>query len=304
MKITPLRTGTLLLVMIFAASIALGQRPRPTPRPPAKAKSIIFNVTNDGKSLEPIAYVERGKLVEATYNPDANKSFVSTYYKTNTPYTLVFGGANDGKATVTKSNIASDCAKNMAHVKTQTTRAKLKGIVTALATNMKVAAGPGTRRPPTAAERTEIEKLVKAEFTKQKVSAASQKDLRYHNLTALDVNKDGKAELVGSYWLAPNDKERHLLFFIAEKNSAGKYVFGHSEYSHVTPDKVMTGDVKDTDQGVYHELLIDVLDYDNDGTSEIFTVIQAFEGNNFHAFRKQGGKWVKSFEAYNYRCAF
>jgi hypothetical protein len=66
----------------------------------------------------------------------------------------------------------------------------------------------------------------------------------------------------------------------------------------------MSGDVKDTDDGVYHELLIDVFDYDNDGTSEVFTILKAFEGNNFHAFRKQGGKWVKSFEAYNYHCAY
>ena len=42
-----------------------------------------------------------------------------------------------------------------------------------------------------AAERGEIESLVRAEFVKQKVPAAAAKNLKYHNLTAIDVNADG-----------------------------------------------------------------------------------------------------------------
>jgi hypothetical protein len=248
--------------------------------------------------MEPIAYISNGKLVEA---PPQN-NFTSLYYKPKSSYSVVFGGVSNGKAGVVKA-MTGDCGGNRAEAAVQS-KATLSNIVMALATNAKVDNGTGVRRKPTAAERTEVETLVKAEFTKQKVSAAMQKDLRYQNLTAIDVDKDGTAELVGSYWLGPNDKDRRLLFFIADKGASGKYSFGYSEYQHVTPDKVMSGDVKNLDDGIYHELLLDTLDVDGDGTNEIFTIIAAFEGNNFHAFRRQGGKWVKTFESYNYHCAF
>lgn len=298
----------MVLVLLSAISVSMAQKPRSTPRPtpkpvPGKPRPIVFAVIEGGKMIEPIAYIANGKLAEATNSASGQNSFNSIYYKPNTNYTVVFGGAASGKFSVTKSNANADCSTNLAYGTLQS-KAKLNDIVMALATNTKVPAGPGYRRLPTAAERAEIDKLVKAEFTKQKVSAAMQKDVHYQNLTALDVDKDGQAELVGSYWLAPSAKDRRLLFFIADKGASGKYSFGYSEYQHVTPDKVMSGDVKDLDGGIYHELLIDVLDYDADGTGEIFTMISAFEGNNFHAFRRQGGKWVKSFEAYNYHCAY
>lgn len=287
----------LLLVLLFAVSISLAQKPRPKPTPPAKPRTAVFAVMNSGKSIEPIAFISNGKLVEANA-----QNFGATYYKPKTSYTGVFGGVSSGKFNVTKA-MTGECSGNRGDG-TFSSKAKLSDLVMALATSAKVGGGNGVRRLPTAAERTEVEKLVKAEFTKHKVSAAAQRDLRYQNLTAMDVDKDGRAELIGSYWLAPSAKDRRLLFFIADKDAAGKYSFGFSEYQHVTPDKVMSGDVKDTDKGIYHELLIDALDYDSDGVSEIFTMIQAFEGNNFHAFRRQGGKWVKSFESYNYHCAF
>lgn len=305
MKIMPIkRIGISLLILLFAVFVSQAQKPRYTPKPRPKPKSIVFAVINSGKWIEPVAYIANGKLTDATNSAGGEASaFASIYYKPKTSYTVVFGGAANGKFTVSKSNVNSDCSTNLADGTTQS-KARLNKVVMALATNAKVAAGTGYRRLPTAAERAEIEKLVRAEFTKQKVPAAMQKDLHYQNLTAIDVNKDGKAEMVGSYWLAPSAKDRRLLFFIAEKDGYGKYSFGYSEYQHVTPDKVMSGDVKDTDGGIYHELLIDYMDYDGDGTGEIFTIIQAFEGNNFHVFRRQGGKWVKTFEAYNYHCAF
>lgn len=297
-KISIYRTGTLILISLLAVSFAIAQKPRPTPKPPVKPKSIIFAVTDSGRELEPIAYVSGGKLSEAP--PQTN--FSSLYYKPKASYTVVFGGVSNGTASVVKA-MTGDCGGHRAEAAVQS-KATLNNIVMALATNAKVDSGTGVRRKPTPAERTEVEKLVRAEFTKQKVPAAMQKDLRYQNLTALDIDKDGDAEMVGSYWLAPNDKDRRLLFFIADKGASGKYSFGYSEYQHLLPKDVMSGDVKDTDQGIYHELLIDVLDYDGDGAGEIFTMISAFEGNNFHAFRRQGGKWVKTFETYNYHCAF
>jgi hypothetical protein len=269
-------------------------------------KQIIFAVLNDGRALEPIVMVEKGKIVELESNAENGwKDFSKMYYTPKTTYNLIFGGIANGKVSVVSAAPDSDCAANMATVTTTSAKAKLKGLVMALATDVPVKAGSlGTRRTPTVAERTEIEKLVRAEMTKQKVSAANLKGLRYHNLTALDVNNDKTAEFVGSYWLPLTKTSRAMLFFIAEKGSDGKYSLSHSEFNSVKQDDVMSGDIKDLDTGIYHELLLDVFDIDGDGTAEIFTIGKAFEGNNFHIYKRESGKWTLAKEVYNYHCGY
>ncbi len=269
-------------------------------------KPIIFAVLNDGRALEPIIQVEKGKIVELESNAENGwKDFAKIYYKPRATYNLIFGGNASGKVTVVKSAPESDCAANMAEATTASPKAKLKGLLMALATDVPIKKkGLGTRRVPTLAERTEIEKLVRDEMTKQKVSAANLKGLRYHNLTALDVDNDKKAEFVGSYWLPTTKTERALLFFIAEKGADGKYVLSHSEFKLIKQDDVMSGDITDLDKGIYHELLLDAFDIEGDGTAEIFTIGQAFEGNNFQIYKRDTGKWTMAKEVYNYHCGY
>ncbi len=297
-------TVSVLFVMVLVSLIA-AQRKRSPAKP--KPKSVIFAVLNDGQTLEPIAAIDKGELVASVggdSEPKPLTSFVNTYYKPQTTYNLIFGGAMNGKVTVKSSNPNSDCGKNLATVTTQSAKAKLKGMVMGLATN-EITLKPvkGVRRLPTAAERTEIESLVRAEFAKQKVSANALKKLRYYNLTALDLDDDGEAEMVGSFWVESSAKERNILFFIAEKNS-GKYKFGFSEYKKITPDEIMSGDLKDLDTGIGSELLLDALEYNGDTTAEVFTINKAFEGNNFHVYSRQDRKWTRVFESYNYHCAY
>ena len=275
------------------------------PKTKVPVKQVIFAVTDGGKRIEPIAAVDGGKLVDTDETADESKpkNFASTYYKPKTAYPIIFGGAADGVVSVTKSNIGIECGGSTADVVSRPVKAKLSGLVMALATPAGKHGTSGYRRRPTPGERKEIETLVRDEFRKQGAPAAALTSLRYHNLTALDVDGDDVPEFVGSYWIAPSDKERRLLFFIAERN-AGKPSFAVSDYSLVKPDDVMTGEVKDLDTGVGHELLLDVLDYDADGVKEIFSVGQAFEGNNYHVYKRAGGKWTKVYETYAYRCAY
>ncbi len=298
-------TVSVLFVMDLVSLIA-AQRKRSPAKP--KPKSVIFAVLNDGQTLEPIAAIEKGKLVASVggdSEPKPLTSFVNTYYKPQTTYNLIFGGAMNGKVTIKSSSPNSDCGKNLATVTTQSAKAKLKGMVMGLATNeTTLKPAKGVRRLPTATERSEIESLVRAEFTKQNVSANALKKLRYYNLTTLDVDDDGEAEMVGSFWVESSAKERNLLFFIADKDSGGKYKFGFSEYKKVTPEEVMSGDLKDLDTGIGSELLLDALEYNGDTTAEIFTINKAFEGNNFHVYSRQDGKWTRVFENYNYHCAY
>jgi hypothetical protein len=300
----------LLAVICFSATAIFAQKTAEgKTAPPAKQDKIIFAVSGGGGQIEPIAFIESGHLVN-TVGGDAGenelKAFSALYYPAKSTYDLIFGGMPAGKIEIVSSNPASDCGKNIANVSVQSVKARLKGQIMALATNaLPKTAASGVRRTPTPAEKAEIEKLVRAEFTRKKVSAAAQKVLHYQNLTVLDTDKDGKAEIVGSYYANTSATDRALLFFIAEKNAEGKYVFGISSFERVAQKDLMGGaEIKNIDDGIYHELLLDILDYDNDGKSDIFTVKSGFEGNTFFVYHHNAGKWVKVLETSNYHCAF
>jgi len=290
--------GWLVLFSMFAPVLA--QRGR---------KPIIFAVLGGGSTLEPIAYIEKGELTATVGGGDEMKDIVAfnkSFYKPGGTYRLIFGGTNAGTVTIKNSDANAECSKNTAFITAQTTKTKLGGNVMALATDaVAKKAASGLRRKPTPAERSEIEALVRAELAKQKVSAAAIKNMKYQNLTALDVDNDKKPDFVGSFWAETAKSQRGLLFFIAEKNEAGKYKFSFTEYRTIKPEDIMSGaDIKSVDEGVYQELLLDVFDYDGDGVSEIFTYIQGLEGAGFNAYKRENGSWKRVFEGSNYHCAF
>ncbi len=301
-QLNPWKLLVITAAIATAVQIGVGQKAKPAAKP---TKSIIFAVLSDGGMLEPIAYINKGKLEPAVNGSDEQSiiaAFNRTYYKPGAVYKLIFGAAAGGSVTVKTSDSKAECSPNMAQTTTKSTGAPLKGLVMALATNAPVKAGSrSTRRRPSPAERSEIETLVKAEFTRQKAPSAA---LHYHNLTALDVDNDGKSELIGSYWVEIDKTTRGLLFFVAEIGSNGKYSFGHRDYRSVPQSEVMSGDIKDVDDGIYNELLLDAFDYDGDGVAEIFTYTQSFEGAGFSAYKRTGGTWAQAYEVANYHCGY
>lgn len=268
------------------------------------SRPIIFAVLNGGTTLEPLALIDKGKLenpVNGSDDAPALTAFGRSYLRKGTAYKLVFGGANGGAATIKSWDPGSECAKNLGMATTKATKTPLKGFVMALATNAPIKSTTSYRRKPTAAEKTEADTLARTEYAKHKLTP---KALRYHNLTALDLENDGKAELVGSYWVEIDKLTRGLLFFIATKGANGKYSVGYTEYRSVDQGSVMSGEIKSVDEGVYHELLLDVFDFDGDGNSEVFTYTQSFEGAGFTAYSKSGSKWNKIYEFSNYHCGY
>lgn len=295
-----------LTISLLSVSIFAQRRGRSNVQP--KTKTVVFAVLNDGKTIEPIGAIDKGELGALELTDEDGKVLIDihkTFYKPKTRYNLVFGSANKGSVSVVKSDPKADCAANMATVNTVSSTAKIKGFVMGLATNKTIAkTASGVRRLPTAAERREIEDLVRGEFIKQGVSGNDAGKMKYHNLTAIDVDADGRAEMVGSFWTGDSAIERNLLFFIAEKQKNGKYAFGYSEFRKIIPNEVMSGELKDLDDGIYHELLLDSLEYNGDKTAEIFTLVRGFEGNTFKVYSKRDGKWTQVFERSNYHCAY
>ncbi|MGD9589449.1 MAG: hypothetical protein AB7Q37_13630 [Pyrinomonadaceae bacterium] len=295
--------GIAAFILTTATVPVIAQRAR-TAAP--KLKPVVFAVLDDGKTLEPIAFITNGKLSGSEegqgglFDGDALKA----YFAPKKSYSIVFGGSADGKTVVVKRN-TGECSGTSAETISTPVKARLKGFVMALATSAPVTLkAPAFRRLPTPAERSSAESLVRTEFLKQKLSTEAANKIDYHNLTAIDVDRDGKAELVGTFWAVPKENERATLFFIAEQDANGKYAMTLSEVEHYTVEKIMSGDVKDLDQGIYHTLLLDYMDVDGDGVGEIFTTAQAFEGRHFETYKRAEGKWKSVSTSYNYRCGY
>jgi hypothetical protein len=271
------------------------------------SQKAIFAVLNDGKTLEPIAFIEKGKLKEIhnAGTPEKPFDFVKAYYKPKNKLNLIFAGANAGTATVVKDFKDSDCAGNQAEISVVSSKVKPKGNLMALATDaIPMKNAKLQRKLPTAAERTNINELVMKELITNKVPIKNTGELRYHNLTKLDVDGDGLGEFVGTYWYNSGAKKRSLLFFIAESDKNGLITIGFNRFQDVEEENVMSGDVKDVDNGIYHELLLDMFDYDGDGQNEIFTISSGFEGSNFNVYKRVAGKWTQVLETSNYHCGY
>lgn len=289
---------TFFFVILLLVTSAVAQKP----------SKKIFAVVNDGKQVEPVAFVVNGKLTgigDDVVRAENNPQFAKTHYKPRTKYNLIFGGANAGTVTVIKDLSGSDCAGNQAEISVQSKRVKPKGFVMALATDTPAKRTfKGVRRLPLVTERAQIEELVMAEMKSRKVPVKNTGELRYHNLTKLDVDDDGNFEFVGSYWYNTGEKKRSLLFFIADKDTNGNFSLSFKKFEEFGEEDVMSNDINDLDSGIYHELLLDVYDFDGDGVSEVFTVTKAFEGNNFNVYQRKNGSWSRILETSNYHCAF
>lgn len=288
-----------IVITLFAVN-GLAQR--------AKSKPVIFALINDGKTVEPIAYIDNNKLFETVRGDGEQKqlrSFERRYYKAKKRYNLVFAGKNAGIVRVKSSNYQSDCSKNMASVTTTSKRAKIKGFVMGLVSDYKTKyTSTGIRRLPTRKERSDFESLVKSEFSANGITDAQLKTLDYHNLTAIDIDKNKTIELVGTFWVNVTDTERALLFMIADSGKNKVFTKTFSEFRKIKQEEVMNNEIETIDKGIYHELLLDYFDYDNDGVSEIFTMIQGFEGSTFNVYDRKDGKWSRTFETSNYHCGF
>ncbi|MEO7673304.1 MAG: hypothetical protein ABIU09_04415 [Pyrinomonadaceae bacterium] len=300
--------ATVFLAILIGLPVTLVFAQKGKMKPVVKVRPIIFAVISDGSTVEPITYVEKGKLVQPVSggeDPAKLVLFNKTYYKPDGIYRLIFGGVNAGTVTIKSSDPKAECSANMAEVASVSAKAKLKGNVMALATNAVAAKkSSGVRRLPTAAERSEIEALVRTNLIEENVPQSNAKVLKYQNLTAVDVDSDGVAEMVGTFWAETSATSRALLFFIADKNSDGKYAFGFGQFQNMKQEDVMSGEISSVDSGVYHERLLDIFDYDDDGVAEIFTYTQSFEGAGFSAYRREGRKWVQAFEGSNYHCGY
>jgi hypothetical protein len=278
----------------------------------AQKATVLFTVYStppQNAYMIPVAIIENGQYkqpIAGDSDSDGVENFSNVYYSKGAKYRVLFGGGEAGSLTVNKSNKDEECSRTSADVGLRTT-AKLNRNVMALATNSdSLGKAKNTRRSPTSAERAALMPLVRAAYKQKGVPAALLSSLMTVNLTALDLDNDGKSELIGSFIVRKQKggAARYTLFLFAEPQG-NSYRTTVLQYERFTPKDMMSGaDLTAIDNGVYLERLVDALDLDGDGASEVITVRDGLEGDGYQIYKKQDAKWKMIYEFANYRCAF
>jgi hypothetical protein len=283
---------------------------------PIRQESAVFIVTKDAAQdgqdaqVEPVAVIDgRGAFAEPAAGASgegALSAFLARHYRAGAEYHLIFGGAEAGTLKI-RAATPGDCSPNAASADIGSTGVKLGGNVMALATDGAHAPrAQSSRRVPTAAERAAAFGLLKRFLQGKRVSASAiERGTQTLNLTATDLDGDGREELVGSYVVKVGPKVRDTLFLVAAPRGRG-YVPALTKYARVNAREMMDPSLIDNigEGGLGAELYIEQLDADGDGVGEVLTLSRSFEGTTYRAYSRRRGVWRAAYESYSYRCAY
>ena len=234
-----------------------------------------------------------GKQLRKPYHDelkDKRESFANQYFAPGKVYRLVFGGGEAGNVTVKKWS--EGCNKIQAEV-TPATTARLGGKVMALATNSEtLGKRASVRRAPTDAERAAVMTLMKSIYSQHRTPAALIASIKVTNITATDLNGDGKYEMIASFTSAAKNKFERDLFLIAHQQGAAMRADFAKFQAYQPPPETFLSSID----------FIDQLDLDGDGMGEVFATQGGFDGYALLIFKKVGGRWRQVFDTIGDAC--
>src|SRR5207248_10385267 len=116
--------------------------------------------------------------------------------------------------------------------------------------------------------------------------------IKVTNLTATDLNGDGKYEMIGSFTLAAENKFERDLFLIATPQGAAMRADFVKFQAYQPPAEGFLSSID----------FIDQLDLDGDGVGEVFATHGGFDAYGYLIFKKAGGRWRQVFEGIGDAC--
>lgn len=277
--VLPVRSG------VQAGDASAAQRPNQT---------VIFAIGGESDSyhMDAVALVSGKRFVSpfSDEQKDKQKSFAEKYFAAGRQYRLIFGGG--GAGTVAVSKWTEGCNSMHADVKV-TTSARLGGKVRALATNSDaIGKRASTRRAPTEAERTAVMNLVNSIYKKHRTPAMLISSIKVTNLTATDLDGDGKYEMIGSFTLAAKNKFERDLFLIARGDAPSMRADFAKFQAYQPPPEEFLSSIDYVEQ----------LDVDRDGVGEVFTIQAGFDAYAYLIFKRVGGRWREVYDQMGDAC--
>jgi hypothetical protein len=272
----------LALSLMVCVSAAVGARQKPA----AAAQSggtVVLAVSKYESSVtaEPVVIYKGGQYVVPPIDEEkGTNAFARDYFRPGRKYRILSGGGEAGTLTIVKYQ-EPGCVGLVADV-TAETPARLGGRVKALATDSQtLGRGASSRRAPTEAERARAVELARAAYAKNRVGAALAAKMEVVNLTATDLDRDGRFELVGSFLVqkqvAPAP-ESYALFLIMEP--AGDSFKTAWEWFH-----------QGSEDSYADRHFVDQVDFDGDGVGEVVAMGSYYESNDYIIYKRQQGRW-------------
>ena len=244
--------------------------------------TVVFAVSKyeGGVTTEPVVIYRGGAYVVPPVDEDPKTNpFAREYFRAGRKYRIISGGGEAGTLTMVKY-LEPGCVGLVAEA-TAETQARLGGRVKALATDSQtLGRGAPSRRAPTEAERTRAVELARASYAKNGVAASLASKMEVVNLTATDLDRDGRFELVGSFAVEKKDAApmAYTLFLIMEP--AGDALKTAWEWFH-----------KGYEDGYEDRHFVDQLDFDGDGVGEVVAMGSYYESNDYVIYKRQQGRW-------------
>lgn len=280
MKVNPKLIVVLLVPLLFVLAEV------PKRAVPQNQAVLVFVVShadaeNDEGTMDAVVMVKNGKLQQpyGDYDEASQARFAKGYFSPGKKYRLAFGGGEVGSVTVEGSS--QGCNNIHAKVRMED-NGRIARPLSGLATDStSLGTRPSSRRAPTAEEREAVMTLVKQIYRSRGTTPALLRQLKTTNLTATDLNGDGKLEMVGSFVLETKTKARRDLFLIAEPQGANfKGALVNFQAYQLPPEGF--------DSAVD---FVDQLDLDGDGIAEVFVLQHGFDAYGYTIYKKSRGRW-------------
>src|SRR5437016_8630321 len=284
--------ATVLLAPALFASSREGESPTAAVQP--RKNTIVFAVAGepDDYHMDAVVLVD-GKQLRTPYtdeDKDKQKKFGDEYFAEGRTYRLTFGGGEAGSVKVKKWGEGCNSIHGEVSV---TTSARLGGHVNALATTSDaLAKRASARRAPTDTERAAVMVLVKSIYSQNHTPASLISSIKVTNLTATDLDGDGKFEFIGSFTSAAEHKFERDLFLIAT-----------SQGPAIRADFIKFQPYQPPAEGFLSSIdFVDQLDLDGDGVGEVIGMHCGIDVDGFLIFKKVGGRWRQVFEGIGDAC--
>jgi hypothetical protein len=250
---------------------------------PAQGGTVVFAVSKyeGGVTTEPVVIYRGGAYVAPPVDDETGPGpFAREYFRPGRKYRILSGGGEAGTLTMVKF-LEPGCVGLVAEA-TAETPARLGRRVKVLATDSQtLGRGAVSRRAPTEAERSRAVELARAAYAKNGVGASLAAKMEVVNVTATDLDRDGRFELVGSFIVGKNEvgAMTYTLFLIMEPAAEGGFKTAW-EWFH-----------KGAEDGYEDRHFVDQVDFDGDGVGEVVAEGTYYESNDYVIYKRQQGRW-------------
>lgn len=263
------------IAVVLALSIQSIAQTKPT---------VIFVVSptdEQDSSVDAVLMYDGGrfKAPYAEENEQQQKKFAEEFFASGKQYRLTFGGGEVGSILLKSHNVGCNNIHARASINDG---GRIPKHLSALAnSSAKAGVKSSSRRSPTTEERAAVMQLVQQIYRSRRTPASLLRSLTTTNLTASDLDGDGKWEMIGSFVIKSKTGARRDLFLIAEPNNGG-FKSAFVEYQSYKPE------IED-----FHSAIdfVDQLDVDGDGVDEVFTMQRGYDAYGYNIYRKTGGRW-------------